>query len=67
MQTQRESDLEAMLWAVMEDLADELELTSCLADFGDDCSDEEPCSVCNKWKRLEEAENLLKWGRRGDS
>lgn len=63
----REWFLIAAIRSLTQDLRDELELTSCLSHFGEEClySDrrdlvgEEPCSVCAKWDTIEAVGRIL--------
>jgi hypothetical protein len=66
----REWFLVAAVRALTQDLSDELELTSCLANFGEEClySDrpdlvgEEMCSVCAKWDTIEAVARMMQAG-----
>lgn len=52
-------ELAAMLAETVADLSSELELTRCLKEYGEDCTDAEPCAVCAKWERVTRAGQML--------
>jgi hypothetical protein len=66
----RELLLVSAIRALTQDLRDELEMTSCLSHFGDECAysedestkGDDPCSVCAKWDTIEQVGVLMRAG-----
>ena len=54
-----EAFLRTALAEVTDRLAGELELNHCLAEYGEECSDEEPCAYHAGWVAVEYAGALL--------